>query len=132
MKLKYKVANKEEVPAEQLPFYTEHDGALVLDVDGAIDRTKLDEFQKEKVSLLTQLDEVKKRFEGIDPEAVRALEAEKQKLEEQQALKAGEVERVIEPRLKSFQTVHEKQVKDLAAERDDLVARLSEVQIDQG
>ena len=26
MKLKYKVTNKEEVPAEQLPFYTETDG----------------------------------------------------------------------------------------------------------
>src|SRR4051812_31119343 len=132
MKLKYKVTNKEEVPAEQLPFYTEHDGALVLDVDGAIDRTKLDEFQKEKISLLTQLDEVKKRYEGIDPEAVRQLEAEKQKLEEEKALKAGEVERVIESRLKSFQTVHEKQMKDLASDRDALVARLSEIQIDQG
>src|SRR3954452_19655204 len=132
MKLKYRVSNKEELAPEQVPFYTERDGALVLDVDGAIDRTKLDEFQKEKISLLTQLDEVKKRYEGIDPDAVRQLEAEKQKLEEQQALKAGEVERVIESRLKSFQTVHEKQVKDLASERDALVARLSEIQIDQG
>src|SRR3954471_6467868 len=132
MKLKYKVTNKEELPAEQLPFYTERDGALVLDVDGAIDRTKVDEFQKEKISLLTQLDEVKKRYEGIDPDAVRQLEAEKQKLEEQQALKAGEVERVIESRLKSYQGVHEKQVKDLASERAALVARLSEIQIDQG
>jgi len=132
MKLKYKVTNKEEVPQDQLPFYTERDGALVLDVEGAVERTKVDEFQKEKFSLLSQLDEVKRRYEGIDPEAVRKLEAEKQKLEEQQALKAGEVERVIESRLKSFQTVHEKQVKDLASERDALIARLSEIQIDQG
>ena len=68
MKLKYKVNSKDELAPGQLPFYTEHDGALVLDVDGAIDKTKLDEFQKEKISLLTQLDEVKKRYEGIDPD----------------------------------------------------------------
>jgi hypothetical protein len=53
MKLKYKVTNKEELAPEELPFYTERDGALVLDLDGAIDRKKLDDFQKEKISLLT-------------------------------------------------------------------------------
>jgi hypothetical protein len=132
MKLKYKYEKQADVPPEVTQHYTEQNGAFLLNVEGAMDRTKLDEFQREKISLLTQLDEVKRRYEGIDPEAVRKLEAEKQKLEEQQALKAGEVERVIESRLKSFQSVHEKQVKDLAAERDALVARLSEIQIDQG
>src|SRR4051794_25613813 len=132
MKLKYKYEKQADVPQEVTQLYSEQNGAYLLNVEGAVDRTKLDEFQKEKISLLNQLDEVKRRYEGIDPEAVRKLEAEKQKLEEQQALKAGEVERVIESRLKSFQSVHEKQVKDLAAERDALVARLSEIQIDQG
>jgi hypothetical protein len=132
MKLKYKYEKQADVPQEVTQLYSEQNGAYLLNVEGAVDRTKLDEFQKEKISLLNQLDEVKRRYEGIDPEAVRKLEAEKQKLEEQQALKAGEVERVIESRLKSFQTVHEKQVKDLASERDALIARLSEIQIDQG
>jgi hypothetical protein len=132
MKLKYKYEKQAEIPQEVTQLYTEQNGAYLLNVEGVVDRTKMDEFQKEKNSLASQLDEVKRRYEGIDPEAVRKLEAEKQKLEEQQALKAGEVERVIEYRLKSFQTVHEKQVKELASERDALVARLSEIQIDQG
>src|SRR4051794_34285310 len=132
MKLKYKYEKQADVPQEVTQLYSEQNGAYLLNVEGAVDRTKLDEFQKEKISLLTQLDEVKKRYEGIDPEAVRQLEAEKQKLEEEKALKAGEVERVIESRLKSSQSVHEKQLKDLASERDALVARLSEIQIDQG
>src|SRR3954470_3982570 len=121
MKVKYKYEKQAEIPPEVTQLYAEQNGAYVLNVEGAIDKGRVDEFQKEKISLLTQLDEVKKRYEGIDPDAVRALEAEKLKLEEQQALKAGEVERVIESRLKSFQTVHEKQVKDLASERDALV-----------
>jgi hypothetical protein len=132
MNLKFKYQKQEDIPAELSQLYSEHNGAFLLNVDGAIDQTKVDDFRSENQSLLQQLDEVKKRFEGIDPDAVRALEAEKQKLQEQQALKAGEVEQVIESRLKPLQTAHQKQVQDLASERDSLVARLSEIQIDQG
>ena len=42
--------------------------------------------------LSNQLAEQKKRFEGIDPEQVRKLAEEKQRLEESQQLKLGEVE----------------------------------------
>ena len=44
----------------------------VLDVAGAVEKTKLDEFRTTNVSLLKERDELKKRFEGIDPDAVTA------------------------------------------------------------
>lgn len=73
MALKFKLKTKEEIPAEHLPLYAERDGAWILDVEGAVEKTKLDEFRNTNVALLKERDELKKRFEGIDPEQVRNL-----------------------------------------------------------
>lgn len=45
---------------------------------------------------------MKKRFEGIDSEEVRKLADEKRRLEEGAQLKAGEVEKVVEARVKAL------------------------------
>ena len=90
MALKFKFKTKEEIPAEHLPLYAERDGAWLLDVDGAVENTKLDEFRTTNVSLLKERDELTKRFEGIDPDEVRKLVDEKRRLEEGAQLKAGE------------------------------------------
>jgi hypothetical protein len=88
MALKFRFKSKDEILAEHLPFYAERDGAWVLDVDGAIDKCKLDDFRMTNVALLRERDELRKRFEGIDLEAVKAPADEKQQLEEAQQLKA--------------------------------------------
>jgi len=85
MALKFKLKSKDEIPAEFQSLYVERDGAFVLDVDGVADISKLDEFRTNNVGLFKQLDDLKKKFEGIDPEKVRELEAEKLRLEEAQA-----------------------------------------------
>lgn len=100
MPLKYKCKTKDEIPAEHLPLYAEREGAWVLDVDGAVDKSKLDEFRSTNVTLLKERDELKQRFEGIDPEEVRKLADEKRRLEEAAQLKAGEFEKVVEARVK--------------------------------
>ena len=52
MALKFKFKTKDEIPAEHLPLYAEREGAWILDVDGAVEKTKLDEFRTTNVSLL--------------------------------------------------------------------------------
>ena len=103
-----------------------------LDVDGAADKSKLDEFRANNIALSNQLAEQKKRFEGIDPEQVRKLGEEKQRLEEAQQLKSGEVDKVVEGRLKTAKTEWDKQFAAVTSERDSLNARLTAIQIDQG
>ena len=132
MALKFKVKSKEEIPAEQLPFYAERDGGWILDVEGAVEKSKLDEFRNTNVSLLKERDELKKRFEGIDPDEVRKLADEKHRLEESQQLKTGELDKVVENRIKSVKGELEKQVTSLTSERDSLNSRLVAIQIDQG
>jgi hypothetical protein len=132
MALKYKFKSKDEIPAEQQGLYVERDGSWVLDVDGAADKSKLDEFRTNNIALSNQLAEQKKRFEGIDPDEVRRVADEKRQLEEAQQLKAGETEKVVEARVASVRGELQKQLSTLASERDALNSRLVTIQIDQG
>ncbi len=132
MALKYKYAKREEIPAEQAGFYVERDGAFILDAEGATDKTKADEMRNHNIELRKQLEQLNTRFEGIDPEQVRQLAAEKQRLEEERQLKAGEVDKVVENRVKSLKADWDKQVATLTTERDTLTSRLTAIQIDQG
>ena len=132
MSLKFKFKSKDEIPSEQQALYVERDGAWCLDVDGAADKSKLDEFRANNIALSNQLAEQKKRFEGIDPDAVRKLAEEKQRLEEAQQLKGGEVDKVVEGRLRTAKTEWDKQFASVTSERDSLNARLTAIQIDQG
>lgn len=88
MALKFKYASKDLVPSDQGGLFVERDGACVLDVDGAADKSKLDEFRSTNVALLKERDDLKKRFEGIDPDEFRRLADEKRRLEEAQQVKA--------------------------------------------
>jgi hypothetical protein len=127
MALKFKYGSKGEVPAELQSFYIERDGAFVLDADGVVEKTKLDEFRQNNITLTNQL----KKFEGIDPDAVRQLAAEKQKLEDEQRLKDGKFQDVLDTRLQSAKTEWDKQFSAVTSERDALHGRLTAIQIDQ-
>ena len=124
MPLKYKYATKQEIPAEHQSLYVERDGGWLLDADGVVSQAKVDEFRQNNIALTNQL----KRFEGIDPDAVRQLADEKRKLEEAAQIKAGEVDKVVAARLKAeLDKVHA----PVVAERDALHGRLTAIQIDQ-
>ena len=49
----------------------------MLDAEGAADKSKLDEFRNTNVALMKERDDLKKRFEGIDPDEFRWLAEEK-------------------------------------------------------
>lgn len=131
MPLKYKFKTRDEIPAELTTFYVERDGAFVLDAEGVVEKSKLDEFRNNNVELLKQRDALLKKFDGIDPDTVRQLMEDKRKLEEAQQLKAGEIEKVIDARLKSARADWDKQFSTVTSERDTLLGRLSAIQIDQ-
>ena len=124
MALKYKFKTKDEIPADHLSLYAERDGAWVLDVEGAVEKAKLDEFRNNNVALAKERDDLKKRYEGIDPDEVRKLADEKRRLEEAQQLKAGEAEKVVEARVKALKGDFDKQLSAATSERDALNARL--------
>jgi hypothetical protein len=77
MALKFRYKSKEEVPAEALALYTERDGAFVLDVEGAVDKSRVEEVRASNVALTNQLAEQRKRFEAIESEQVKTIAAER-------------------------------------------------------
>jgi hypothetical protein len=132
MALKYKYAKREEIPAEQAGFYVEREDAFYLDVEGAADKTKADEMRNHNIELRKQLEQLNARFDGIDPDEHRRLADEKRKLEESQQLKAGELDKVVENRVKGLKADWDKQFSAVTTERDSLNTRLTAIQIDQG
>ena len=117
MALKNKYAKAEEIPAELKSFYVERDGAWLLDSE------RNEELRQTNITVMKERDALLKRFEGIDPDAVRQLAAEKARLEEEQRLKDGKFQEVLADRLKAA-------VSPVAAERDALNGRLSALLID--
>ena len=132
MPLKFKFKAREEIPAELQSLYVEREGAWTLDAEGIVEKAKLDEFRQTNIALTKERDELKQRYEGIDPAEVRKLADEKRKLEEAQQLKAGEVDRVVENRVKGLKAEWDKQLAVVTTERDSLTSRLTAIQIDQG
>ena len=132
MALKFKFKSREEIPAEHVNLYVEREGAFVLDAEGATDKTKADEMRNHNVELRKQIEDLNARFAGVDPEEFRKLADEKRQLEEQHQLKAGEVDKVVENRVKGVKADLEKQLSTVTGERDSYFAQLTSVKIDQG
>jgi len=152
MTLRYRFNAKEEIPVEHQALYTEREGAWLLDVEGLpsghypgghysgfrpegdlpVGQRETGTLEGKLTALQKERDELMKRFDGIDPDQVRALAEEKRKLEEAAQLKAGEVEKVIDGRIRSVKGDLEKQIAALSTERELLNARLTTIQIDQG
>jgi hypothetical protein len=62
MPLKFRVKTREEVPTEHQSLYVERDGAFVLDVEGAVEKTRLDEFRSTNVALRREVESLNTRL----------------------------------------------------------------------
>jgi len=131
MALKFKYKSKDEVPADHLGLYVERDGAFVLDAEGAVDKSKVDEFRSNNLALKKQLDDLAAKYEGIDPDAVKMLLADKAKLEEQKLIKDGEVEKLVEKRTKGILGDMEKRLHAAEQSASSLSAQLLEKEIER-
>ena len=124
MALKNKYASAGDIPAELKSFYVERDGAWLLDSE------RNEELRQTNITVMKERDALLKRFEGIDPDAVRQLADEKRKLEEAAQIKAGEFDKVLEARTKAAVTATENKYAPRLAELDVANGRLSALLID--
>jgi len=67
---------KPKIPAGQESLYIEREGVFFLDAEGVVEKSKLDEFRTNNVALLKQIEDLKGKHHGIDPDqASRRQEA---------------------------------------------------------
>ena len=131
MALKFKFASKEQIPAEHTALYVERVGAFVLDAEGAVDKSRVDEFRTNNLALKKQLDELAARYEGIDPDAVKTLLADKARLEDEKLIKDGEVEKLVEKRTKAVLGEMEKRLQGAEQQASALSGQLLEKEIER-
>lgn len=113
--LKAVVANLDEADeADKGKYKKGEDGKFHLEVDGMVDKAKLDAFRENNISLQKQVDDLKaavEKFSGIDPEQYKAAMSAIESDVEKKLLKEGKIEDVFSMRTEKMRQSYEQQLK---------------------
>lgn len=127
MALKFVVDSVDGMDATTAALYVKNaDGKFYLDVDGAVSKTKLDEFRENNVRLLKDLE----KFKDIDPVKHAELLRQQQALQEKKLIEAGEVDKVVEQRVGQMKTEYETRIGALTQENTLSKRQLESLLID--
>jgi len=110
MTLKYAVKDLMDVTEAHRSLYVKRDdGSYVLDADGAVDKSKLNEFRDTNVELLKRLE----KFKDLDPaKYAELLDLDRQK-REKQLIESGKVDEVIAERVRAMNDAHAQELTKL-------------------
>lgn len=141
MPLKYKFKKSEEasIPADQKSLYAvrtlQENGQaveyLILDVEGVVERSRLDEFRTNNIELQKKLTEMTELFEGIDPVQARELVKIKDKLDSKKLVDSGKLDEAVDLRVQDMKKEHTKALAKITEENARLLEHLSRVEIQQ-
>lgn len=102
------------------------DGKHYLNVEGVVPADRLNEFRNNNIELKKALE----KFEGIDPEKYRQIVDQENKRKEKKLIDAGEVDKVVEERVKSMRTEYDTKLSEGQKTNEALSTKLSAVLID--
>jgi hypothetical protein len=130
MALQAKVTEIESVPEALRSSYVERDGAYHLDVEGMVDKTKLDDFRRNNVKLLKDLEAMQGKFKDVDldqyAELLKASNAGKDK----KLIEAGKIDELVEERTKRMRETHNSELSKIQGENDIQKRQLEGLMID--
>lgn len=129
MRLKFKIDKASfESLAENLKglYFQTESGDYQLSVDGAVDKTKLDEFRQNNVELLKQAE----KYKDIDPEKYQQMVAEHNKIQEKEWIEKGEVDKLVEHRTKTMKETLQSQIEALNSSNATMARQLEILTID--
>lgn len=107
MSLKFVVDSVDGLSEDMAALYSKNaDGKFYLEVEGAVAKTKLDEFRENNVRLLKDLE----KFKNVDPAKYADLLKLQEKANEQKLIDAGEIDKVVEQRVGQMRTTYETEV----------------------
>lgn len=108
--MKFKYLKLEDIPENIRSFYQQgQDGAYYLQVEGAVDKARLDEFRDNNTKLMRELE----AFKGIDPKKVQEMQETQRKLEEKKLIDAGDFEGLVSQRVATMKQSYEDQINQL-------------------
>ncbi len=92
---KFKYAKQEDIPEAQKGFYVQgSDGVWYLQVEGAVDKARHDEFRDNNIRLQTELD----KFKGVDPAKYADLVSREQKIMDGKLVDTGKIDELVNQR----------------------------------
>jgi hypothetical protein len=127
MSLKFVVDSVDGLSADMAALYSKNaDGKFYLEVEGAVSKTKLDEFRDNNVRVLKELE----KFKGIDPTKYADLLALQAKADEKKLIDAGELDKVVEQRVGQMRTTYDTEIEKLTRANTSAQRQLESLLID--
>lgn len=126
MALKYQVEKLEDVPEGQRELYVASNGKFILQVEGAVGKDKLEEFRNNNIELQKQID----RFKNIDPSKHQELLELQRRLQEEELIDKGEVDKLVNLRVTAMREGYEADKGALTAQLSTASAKLEVLLVD--
>jgi hypothetical protein len=111
--------------------YSKHtDGKFYLDVEGAVSKSKVDEFRDNNVSLKQQIEEMTDKFGNVDLDKYTAL-MEKEALDDgKKRITMEKVDEIVAERTRAMKAEHDNQLQALMGANEGLNGQLNGLLID--
>lgn len=103
----------DEIPEGLSEFYVEKDGVYHLQADGLVPKTTLDEFRNNNIKLSKELEKVQQTLNGVDVNEYNKLKQEKELINDQKLIDAGQVEDVIQSRTEKMRNTYAEELNNL-------------------
>jgi len=125
MALKSKYKSADDIPSELAGFYTEQDGEFVLQVDGLVPKTTVDEFRSNNIKLTKELAKLQENYGGVDLQEYQELKMERQKLADQELIEAGKLDELLSQRTERLRTDYESRFEKMQREAQEALDKAS-------
>ena len=130
MALKSSLDTLDEVHEALHEHYVEKDGKFVLQAEGLVPRERVSEFRTNNLSLTRELEEIKARYDGIDPEKHRELADRAQRERDGKLIAAGKVDELVNERVAAMKVGYDKQIDELTGKLTGSTKQLESLVID--
>jgi len=130
MALQATVTEIDSVPEALRSAYVEKDGAYHLDVDGMVDKAKLDDFRSNNVKLLKDIETLQGKYKDVDVDQYAAFIKAQTDGSDQKLLDEGKVEELLEERTKRMREAHNSEIEKVQGENDTHRRQLEGLMID--
>lgn len=108
-------------------FYAANEsGDYILQVEGAVDRARLDEFRNTNTTLMQRLDQ----FKDVDPAKIQEMLENERKIAEKKLIDAGDIDGLVNQRTATMKQTYEQQVSSLSKNLDTATRQLETLLID--
>ena len=104
-------------------FYAQAGEGYQLQVEGAADKSKLDEFRSTNVELLKQ----QEQYKGVDLEKYRNLEEQERKLRDKELIEKGEFDTLVAERTNAISSDYQAKIDNLTKQLNNVSSQHSSV-----